>query len=266
MDLTKPVEAALAWLRVARLDRELLPYVPGGDASAEATLLGLGAGLVPEVAGVEALPFSWAHLLLPAVSRDVAAFDAVRTATLERLLAWKGRPVEQEGEVVLQHDTTLEGWPWADGTSAWVEPTAYAVISLRRCGLGAHPRCRQGLALLRDRQCADGGWNYGNPGVLGEALESDVPPTGWAVLALPPGAEVARGLERLRDGLRWPSGTALALGVLAAVAHRQDPGPWLEPLVGRQRADGSFNGRCDTTALAVIALRGVVEGSHVLHA
>jgi hypothetical protein len=85
---------------------------------------------------------------------------------------------------VLGHDPTLVGWPWIEGTHSWLEPTALAVLALSREGLGDHPRVAEGLAVVRDRSLAHGGWNYGNRTVFNRELRPQPGPTGLALLAL----------------------------------------------------------------------------------
>jgi hypothetical protein len=72
-------------------------------------------------------------------------------------------------------DPYVPGWSWTAGAFSWVEPTAYALLALKklRAGLPAaqtEKRLQQGERLLYDRMCVDGGWNYGNAHVLGEAV------------------------------------------------------------------------------------------------
>src|SRR5262249_12865366 len=106
-------------------------------------------------------------------------------------------------ERTIGHDTTIVGWPWVSGTHSWVEPTAAAILALRKEGHGAHPRVRDGLRLLRDRAIVTGGWNYGNSSAFGHDLRPQPGPTGLALLAL-------AGIER-RNGL-----VERALGYLQA--------------------------------------------------
>ncbi len=70
------------------------------------------------------------------------------------------------------------------GTHSWVEPTAINVLALRSAGQAGHPRCREAVKLLLDRQLPEGGWNYGNTTVLGHVLRPQVQPTGLALAAL----------------------------------------------------------------------------------
>ena len=67
--------------------------------------------------------------------------------------------------------------------------------------------------------CADGGWNYGNSEVFGQALPAHVPPTAGAVLALqdhPNDALLTRAAAFLEvHALQEGSTTSLALSALA---------------------------------------------------
>lgn len=255
------LEAARTFLKQACNADGSLGHLPGQAGHLEPTLLGLACGglSVPgALAWLTQQPWGWGALLLPAVladQADAAAVDLV-DRTLETLLVLEGERVE-DAQGWLGFDATLSAWPWVAGTAPWVEPTAYALISLKRAGFADHARVAWGEALLRDRQCADGGWNYGNPAVLGAALESDLSPTGWATMALPQGEgeAVARALLRLEAAAVQRSTSTLSLALLAHRAHQKPPPAGLLPLLlARQRADGSFAGRCDWTALAACAL------------
>ena len=84
-----------------------------------------------------------------------------------RGLALKPSPVQRQ-------DNALQGWSWIDGTFSWGEPTAWALLALKKCrargmtAKGAEARIRDGEAILRDRVCVTGGWNYGNSNVFGQ--------------------------------------------------------------------------------------------------
>ena len=98
------------------------------------------------------------------------------------------RRVTAKRSVSSQSDQ-LYGWSWTQGSASWVEPTAYALIVLRRAPeklLSNDARKRISIAqkMLLDRMCPSGGWNCGNPMVYGVAGEPQVVPTVWALLAL----------------------------------------------------------------------------------
>jgi len=104
----------------------------------------------------------------------------------------------------LERDHLARGWGWTPGTSSWVEPTAFALLSLE--GQHAHvlpsstkKRRKLGEALLYDRMCPGGGWNCGNPEVYGVVDEPLVIPTSWALLAL----RAHRERRENKDSLAW---------------------------------------------------------------
>jgi uncharacterized protein (DUF362 family) len=101
------------------------------------------------------------------------------------LLALRGRPcVAEDKEDVNDIDGALIGWPWAENNFSWVEPTAWACLTLTRLGQGDHPRVQEGRKLLLDRVLKDGGVNYGNRRIFGISLEPIPTPTALALLAL----------------------------------------------------------------------------------
>lgn len=123
----------------------------------------------------------------------------------------------------LPHDPTLRGWAWTHDTFGWVEPTAWAVLALRRHGETGGP-LEDGIALLVDRECIGGGWNYGNRIVLDEVLPPYVQTTGLALLALHGLNEpvVRRGSDWLES--RWPDEDRglLSMAVATAALRRFD--------------------------------------------
>jgi uncharacterized protein (DUF362 family) len=113
-----------------------------------------------------------------------------QTAAVERsfrkLLDIRGRTIKGDPEVqnMFDIDPLRVGWPWAEGTFAWAEPTAWAVLALRAAGQGSHPRVIEGVKLLLDRAFDTGGINYGNRQVLGSMTEPIPGPTALMLLAL----------------------------------------------------------------------------------
>jgi hypothetical protein len=116
----------------------------------------------------------------------LGGYATERARAIDWLLAQEGLAVPRGASpgAAADHDTTLVGWPWIDGTHSWLEPTALAVLALRCAGKADHPRVRAGLQLIRDRALAGGGWNYGNRAAFGHELRPQPGPTGLALLAL----------------------------------------------------------------------------------
>jgi hypothetical protein len=148
---------------------------------------------------------------------------------IEWLLGQEGTTWSPTPESPYGHDTRLRGWPWVDNTHSWLEPTALAILALKRSGKQTHSRTRDGLALIRDRAIRTGGWNYGNSSVFGADLRPQPAPTGLALLALS-GAEdidsplVKLGCDYLQavlPGTRAPQ--SLCLGTLALSAWQRLP-------------------------------------------
>jgi hypothetical protein len=127
------------------------------------------------------------------------------------------------------HDSTLVGWPWVTGTHSWIEPTAWAVLAMKVLQLHDHPRCREGVRLLLDRQLPDGGCNYGNTFALGQKTLPHLQPSAVALLALQNEGDdprLVRSLDYLERETAHGSGlSSLCYAALALRAHgRQFPG------------------------------------------
>lgn len=118
--------------------------------------------------------------------------------TAETLLAIQGRNLGDAVNTDI-HDIDLKliGWPWAHGNSSWAEPTAWACFALRKAGCGDSPRVQEGLKLLLDRTCDNGGLNYGNRRILGRTTEPIPGPTAIALLALQGQADDSRVIASL---------------------------------------------------------------------
>jgi hypothetical protein len=254
------LDSARLWLAEQKNEDGSWGYVSGNAGAGEPTLLAVASGQDAPLDWLRAVDLGWSNLTVPTcLSATERCDDLVDSA--------RALIVSRRGEVVqaaLDFDPTIPAWPWFEGTSPWVEPTAYAVLSLRHMGMHNHQRCLDGIRMLLDRQCDDGGWNYGNPAILGARLESDLATTGRVVLALPTSDATARALVRLRDTLDWQSTEHLSLAALAHVAHDEDPSLFLSALASRQQVDGSFTGRVDRTALAVMAFAAGESGQCTL--
>ena len=83
----------------------------------------------------------------------------------------------------LRIDPALRGWPWRPGEASWVEPTALALLALHAASaVEAHrDRIAEAVGYLVDRRCVGGGWNFGNPFMLGANLPPRPHPTASAI-------------------------------------------------------------------------------------
>ena len=141
------------------------------------------------------------------------------------ILSEKGMRLEQS--TVFRQDNSLQAWPWVDGTFSWVEPTCWCLLLMKklRRQLGAEADQRIGVAeaMLRDRACKDGGWNYGSSNVYGQELFPYVSTTALGLMAMqdrPTDPIVTRAVQRLETGYgAEPTPMALALTVIALGAH-----------------------------------------------
>jgi hypothetical protein len=165
---------------------------------------------------------------------------------------------------IVGHDTMLVGWPWVAGTHSWLEPTAMAVLALRRVGSSSHPRVDEGYRLIRDRAIATGGWNYGNKAAFGHPLRPQPAPTGLALLALANRDKctptIARAIHYLQETLLSVRASASLgwglLGLRAWSSVPEEADRWLAEAYQRAK------GRPDATVkLSLLLLAG---GEHAL--
>lgn len=145
-------------------------------------------------------------------------------ALITKLIASKG--VRSGQNATQRQNNSLQAWPWVDGTFSWAEPTAWCLIVLKQQVLmgpvkGAAERIRIGEAMLIDRACRKGGWNFGNSNVYGQDLEPYVPTTALALLALQnlrSQDPVRRSVQWLQEN--WPSERSLMALSLSTICHR----------------------------------------------
>jgi hypothetical protein len=182
-------------------------------------------------------PTGWAVLVWRLAAASAHDYDESVRRGLRWLVEAKG--LAREPDPLMGHDVTIQAWPWVDGTSSWIEPTAIAVLALAALAALAtadsveEPRLRDGVRLLCDRVLPAGGWNYGNRIVLGAVLRPQVQPTGLALAALAASNKVA-ALSKTGENL----------------VDRKTLGPSLDYL------DLSLRGRC-TPASTCFALIGL---------
>jgi hypothetical protein len=157
---------------------------------------------------------------------NISGKEAARRRARTWLLDDEGVPLylSSQSERVIGHNPGMVGWPWVAGTHSWLEPTALAILALRRDGLFDHPRIKAGTKLILDRALESGGWNYGNKSVFGTELRPQPGPTGLALLALASGGKqsraVAAALAYLRQTLPdIQAPVSLGWGILGLRAH-----------------------------------------------
>ena len=176
------------------------------------------------------------------------------------LLAATGRHWPKAPGAATGHDPALRGWPWIEDTHSFVEPTALALLALRRAGQGGHERAREATRMLLDRQLPRGGWNYGNTTVYGQELRPAAVETGVALTALAglttqadvlPSLAFARAEAARR---RTPLSLAWALLGLGAWGERPaDAHAWALESAAAQAQRGAYQ----TTHLALLLLAAV---------
>ncbi len=166
-------------------------------------------------------------------------------------------------ETIYGFNTQVAGWPWSWGDYSFVEPTALAILFLKQLGYASHARVRQGVQMLRDRALPSGGWNYGEPVVLGSELYPAVMPTSLALLALAdePDATSDRGSGWLAGRRGTPMG--LLGAAWATIALRLTGGmDWSAELAGAWA--NAPAAQQDPLRAAVVLLAGLPAVGHPL--
>jgi hypothetical protein len=154
-----------------------------------------------------------------------------------------------------ERNLSLKAWPWKPGTSGWVEPTAHALVALKKAAVKLpsaelSERVRVGEMQLADVRSHDGGWNYGSPAALGVDLPSYPETTALALLGL----QEQKGLESAFD-LGWrmmrdtPSPLARAWLVTAMRLHGMTP------------PDATNNGLSGDIMLTAVQALSAAEGN-----
>jgi hypothetical protein len=203
--------------------------------------------------------FSEQRLRVLGAARWLLAQEGSKPGILAKLILW----ATGKSNVNRVNDD-LVGWSWVPRSFSWVEPTSYALIALKKVKTSltesnVAERIREGEALIYDRMCVDGGWNYGNSKVLDYALWPYPDITAVALIALQDRAgETAnqQSLQTLRkiseeaNSALACSWTAICLGL-----YGQETAVWQKRLeVGFRET--AFLGETKTLALALIALSG----------
>ena len=188
--------------------------------------------------------------------------DALSRGTSSLLDRTTRRPSSAEAALVRQSlgiDGSLIGWPWHSDDSSWVFPTSIAMIAAVALGFADHQPVREGAAYLVDRACQNGGWNFGNPYMLGKAFTPNPIDTAVALLALkavgmhnhPTALTGLRVIHELVAQTTSP--LSLAWGLLGIRAYGQQSPTTVDLLARRQSEAGHWSGNVAATALSVLA-------------
>jgi hypothetical protein len=133
-------------------------------------------------------------------------------------------------------------------------------------GTNFEERIRQGEMLIYDRMCENGGWNYGNSKVLGEALWPYPDVTAVALIALQDRAASEANQTSLRalDNMlqEAASGTALGWGILCLKLYNREVREWKKLLV-KNFERTRFLGETKAVALALLAFGNGASLFHV---
>jgi hypothetical protein len=148
-------------------------------------------------------------------------------------------------------------WGWTPDARSLVEPTARVLLAVNAVTPGDARTRREAIGLLRERQCADGGWNYGNASHIDVDLRGYAQTTAIALVALQ-GVEapfIGSGMRFLRQSWRdEPGGLTAAHALLAFRFHgvAAELGPVTEGLAAISRRP-SFTDKPVTVAWAALA-------------
>jgi hypothetical protein len=218
------------------------------------------SGPVPEASWATGV----ATLALVGADRDRARSGA------RWLLGQEGRPLGwylsllhrvAPSLLLVRLNPDLKGWPWRSDATGFVEPTAYALLALKKlrphADSRAEARIREAETMLHDRMCPDGGWNYGNSVVLGVDLAPYADVTALTLIALQdyrgsePNAVSVAALRRMLHEV--DSSLALAWATLCLALYGEDTES-LERRLEQRNRDRPFLVDTRSLALTILAL------------
>ena len=214
---------------------------------------------------------SWTTALAITALGDSAEHSERARAAARWLLEQKGSKPGILAEIILwatgksgvnKLNKDLIGWSWVPSSFSWVEPTSYALIALKKqrphlAGTNVDERIRQADAMIYDRMCAGGGWNYGNSKVLDYALWPYPDITALALIAMQDHASEKANQESLQIlsklARETGSGFALCWAAICLNLYGRDNSELLKQ-IDKRFAATAFLGETKNLALAVIAL------------
>ncbi len=188
----------------------------------------------------------------------------------EWVLRQKGRGLGMMGTLqywwapersIVKLNPLLKGWSWTSGTFSWVEPTAYALVALKKLKSRLDQnqviaRVSEAERMVYDRMCVGGGWNYGNSNVLGESLWPYPDITALALISLqdrrtdPPNRLGLKALQKMLEDNH--SGLALAWSILCFDLYGNESSQWIDRME-KSYSETGFLGETKPIALALLA-------------
>ncbi len=182
------------------------------------------------------------------------------------MLNFSGRYWEKNDSIT-GHDPAIKGWPWIENTHSWVEPTSMAVIALEIAGKGNHPRIKEAIRMLMDRQLDSGGWNYGNTTVFDRQLYPMYESTGIALCALYKNVDknsIDKSLKYLQNKIQeLKTPFSLGWGLLGLGAWRivpDDKPGLIDRCLKQQEIFGTYNTlHLSLLLIALTAENGLVD-------
>ncbi|CAG0946092.1 hypothetical protein ANRL1_02755 [Anaerolineae bacterium] len=201
---------------------------------------------------------AWAVRALSALSERESVARGVRWLIGNEGVRYTDQTARATVNEISRIDASLRGWSWQPGDAAWVHPTALAMLALGEAEERTHARVREGVAYLFDRAVPSGGWNVGNPWMLGKIVPATIQDTAIALLALRAAREpadaapIANAIRFLREALsRMKTSAELAWAIYALREWKVDVGDAPARLGALQNADGSWQGNPFITAIAM---------------
>lgn len=155
----------------------------------------------------------------------------------------------------------LIGWSWVPNSFSWVEPTSYALIAVKKlrprlAGTNVDERIREADAMIYDRMCSGGGWNYGNSKVLDYALWPYPDITAVALIAMQDHGREKANQESLQTLSKivqqTDSGLALCWAAICLNVYGQDNSDF-QKQIDKRFAARQFLGETKSLALALVA-------------
>ncbi|MFN7917565.1 MAG: hypothetical protein U0Q55_19615 [Vicinamibacterales bacterium] len=185
--------------------------------------------------------------------------SSLHTRLVDGIVALQGVRLDEQDA---RQDNQLQAWPWVRDTFSWVEPTAWCLLALKRLPSAARmgpvtARITAAHAVLENRMCSGGGWNYGNASTLGQDLRAYVPTTAVGLMALQDRTEstvVRESVARLsHDRLSEPATSTLALARIALGLHGH-PADDVDDALLEHLPASENDGHVQAMAMALLAL------------